>query len=58
MGRKADVEDVKIAQEGQRIAIQAEEIDQFEQQNEIAQQRLELQEKQLQWRMSQKPSGQ
>ena len=45
--RKADNEDVKLEQEQQRIAIQEEELDQFEQQNEIAMKRLAIQEKQV-----------
>ncbi len=59
MARKVEGDTVKQVQEQQRIDIQAEEIDQFEQQNEIAQKRLELQEKQLAWRMrtQSKPSS-
>lgn len=45
--RKADVEDEKVQQEQERIALQAAEIEQFWQQNQIAMERLKLQERQL-----------
>ena len=47
MRRKADGEDVKLAQETARIRIQEEELAQFEQQNDIAEERLKLQEMQV-----------
>lgn len=46
--RKGDVEDDKLLQEQQRIALQGQEIEAFFEQNEIARKRLELQDKQLQ----------
>lgn len=55
--RKADVEETKVAQEQERIALQASEIDQFEQQNNIALQRLKLQEKQLDFKMKEATSN-
>lgn len=51
--RKADVEEVKVDQEQQRIQLQSKEIEQFEEQNRIAMERLKLQEKQLQQRAQQ-----
>lgn len=45
--RKGELEDDKLIQEQQRIGLMAEEIKQFEQQNEIAKKRLDLQYKQL-----------
>ena len=50
MRRKAEGDDIKSIQEQQRIQIQNEELDQFEEQNEIARKRLELQERQLELR--------
>lgn len=47
MNRRADMEDEKVSQEQQRIFIQAQEIDGFQEQNSIARKRLELQEEQL-----------
>jgi len=55
--RKADTEEERTMQEQQRIQLQASEIDQFEKQNDIAMERLKLQEKQLDWKMKQPPSG-
>ncbi len=51
--RRADVEETKVQQEQQRIALQAQEIDQFQQQNQIAFQRLKLQEKTLEMKSKQ-----
>lgn len=45
--RKADVEDDKQRQEDVRLKIAFEELDQFEEQNRIARQRLDLQQQQL-----------
>lgn len=45
--RKADVEDDKQRQEDIRLKIAFEELDQFEEQNKIAKQRLDLQQQQL-----------
>lgn len=45
--RKADVEDDKQRQEDVRLKIAFEELDQFEEQNKIARQRLDLQQQQL-----------
>jgi hypothetical protein len=56
MANKGQLDKIKTIQEQDRINIQAEEIDQFENQNEIAQKRLQLQEKQLNWKMRQGPS--
>jgi hypothetical protein len=45
--RRADGEDVKLAQEQERIALQQRELDSFDEQNRIAYKRLELQERQV-----------
>ena len=55
--RRADVEDDKVRQEQARIAIQIQELAQFEQQNDIALKRLALQEKQVDARIAQMNSG-
>lgn len=45
--RRADNEEVRTLQEQQRIELQGAEIEQFQNQNQIAEKRLELQEKQV-----------
>jgi len=55
--RKADVEDDKQRQEDVRLRIAFEELDQFEEQNKIAQQRLDLQQQQLNLKKQEVKSG-
>lgn len=58
--RKADSEDERTDQEDMRIQLQKQEIEQFAQQNAIAEKRLELQDKQVTARIEQmksKPKG-
>lgn len=51
--RRANVEDDKVAIEIERVQLQQEEIDNFEEQNRIALKRLDLQEKQVDARIQQ-----
>ena len=55
--RRADVEDVKVQQEQQRIQIQFQELEQFEEQNKIAQGRLVLQARQLEAKLAETSSN-
>jgi hypothetical protein len=55
--RSVDIKEVQAILEGRRIALQGEEIKQFAVQNAISAKRLELQDKQLEWKMKQKPNG-